>query len=38
MGAVLNDLEKAASREEAIEMLQRIGQQLLDGTYPCARR
>ncbi len=29
-GAVLNDLEKATSREEAIETLQRIGQRLLE--------
>jgi hypothetical protein len=38
MRAVLNDLEQATSREEVIETLQRIGQKLLDGTYPRAGR
>ncbi len=38
MRAVLNELERATSREDAIKILQDIGQQLLDGTYPRAGR
>ncbi|MFN3394909.1 MAG: AHH domain-containing protein, partial [Candidatus Thermochlorobacter sp.] len=38
MEAVLKDLKKATSKDEVIEILQRIGQQLLDGTYPRSGR
>jgi len=38
MKAVFEDLLKAASRDDAIRILQDIGQQLLDGTYPRSRR
>jgi len=34
MNTVLMDLQKAMNKNEAIEILQRIGQCLLDGTYP----
>ncbi len=34
MNAVFEDLQKATSKDEAIEILQRMGQQLLDGIYP----
>lgn len=38
MNAVLDDLQQATSRNEATDILQRIGQKLLDGTYPRSRR
>lgn len=38
MDAVLEDLRMATSQEDAIRILEDIGQQLLDGTYPRAGR
>lgn len=38
MRAVLNDLQQATSQEDAIRILQDIGQRLLEGTYPRAGR
>jgi hypothetical protein len=38
MDAVLEKLEDANSQPEAIEILEGIGQQLLDGTFPRAGR
>ena len=38
MNAVLEDLQQATSRDDTIRILQDIGQQLLDGTYPRSGR
>lgn len=38
MNAVLEDLRQATSRDDAARILQDIGQQLLDGTYPRSGR
>jgi hypothetical protein len=38
MDAVLEDLKRATSKEDAIKILQKIGQRLLDGTYPRSGR
>lgn len=38
MDAVLEDLQGATSKNDAIRILRKIGQRLLDGTYPRAGR